>query len=148
MMDEVEVKREDISQSVIEEGTIEERPRPPLRAKGFTHFIHVPFLKALEDVYNNQISPLIEEEDRDLLQPLATMHMTVMVFRLKHEDDLPRWSQVLRSAKKARANVKGVNIFPIKKNYSRVLYLNIKGLEDLIDRIVGKAIELDLITES
>ena len=66
--------------------------------------------------------------------------MTVMVFRLKKEADLELWEKVLRSAKKSRAHVKGVNIFPIKKNFSRVLYLNIKGLEDLIDRIVSKAI--------
>ena len=70
------------------------------------------------------------------------MHATIMVFRLKQESDLELWAKVLKSAKRTRANIRGVNIFPIKKNYARVLYLNIKGIEDLIDRIVSKAIEL------
>ena len=113
-----------------------------MRKSGFTHFIHIPFADILRESYENQIAPLIDEEDRDLLQPLETMHMTVMVFRLKDESDLKIWSKVLKSAKRAKANIRGVSIFPIKKNMSRVLYLNIKGLEDLIDRIVSKAIEL------
>lgn len=72
--------------------------------------------------------------------PLTSMHMTVLVFRLKKLEDLPLWSQVLKSAKKAKLTIKGVNIFPIKKNYAKVLFLNVKGAEDLIDRIVSKAI--------
>lgn len=47
---------------------------------------------------------------------------------------------MLKSAKKAKLSIKGVNIFPIKKNYAKVLFLNIKGAEDLIDRMVSKAV--------
>lgn len=68
------------------------------------------------------------------------MHMTVLVFRLKKLEDLPQWSQVLKSAKKPKLSIKGVNIFPIKKNFAKVLFLNVKGADDLIDRIVSKAI--------
>ena len=82
---------------------------------------------ALKDVYNEEIVPRIEEEDRDLLMPLTSMHMTILVFRLKKLEDLPLWSQVLKSAKKTKLSIKCVNIFPIKKNYAKVLFLNIKG---------------------
>jgi len=43
--------------------------------------------------------------------------------------------------KKAKVFIKGVDIFPVKKTFTRVLYLNINGLEDIIDTIVSKAIE-------
>jgi hypothetical protein len=76
------------------------------------------------------------------------MHMTILVFRLKKQDDLPLWLQVIKSAKKIKMAIKGVNIFPIKKNFAKVFFLSIKGAEDLIDRIVSKAIELRLIQES
>lgn len=72
--------------------------------------------------------------------PLSSMHMTVLVFRLRKLEDLSLWSQVIKSAKKTKISIKGVNIFPIKKNFAKVLFLNIKGVEDLIDRVVSKAI--------
>lgn len=59
--------------------------------------------------------------------PLSSMHMTVLVFRLKKLEDLPQWTQVLKSAKKVKLSIKGVNIFPIKKNFAKVLFLNVKG---------------------
>lgn len=59
--------------------------------------------------------------------PLTSMHMTVLAFRLRKIEDLPGWSQVLKSAKKSKISIKGVNIFPVKKNNARVLFLNIKG---------------------
>lgn len=46
----------------------------------------------------------------------------------------------MKSAKKAKISIKGANIFPVKKNFAKVLFLNIKGVEDLIDRVVSKAI--------
>lgn len=117
--------------SVVQEPSFDESftkiKRPVLRQTGYTHFIHIPLWDALKDLYNNQIAPRIEEEDRDLLMPLSSMHMTVLVFRLKKLEDLPLWSQVLKSAKKTKLSIKGVNIFPVKKNYARVLFLNIKG---------------------
>lgn len=36
--------------------------------------------------------------------------------------------------------MKGVDIFPVKKTYTKVVYLNINGLDDIIDTIVSKAI--------
>ena len=61
----------------------------------------------MRDVYENQIIPRVEEEDRDMLMALESMHMTVMVFRLKKLSDLPRWSQVLRAAKKTKISIRG-----------------------------------------
>jgi hypothetical protein len=37
--------------------------------------------------------------------------------------------------------MKGVDYFPVKKTYTQVLYLNINGLDDIIDTVVSKAIE-------
>jgi hypothetical protein len=37
--------------------------------------------------------------------------------------------------------MKGVDIFPVKKNYTKVVYLNINGLDDIIDSIISKAIQ-------
>jgi hypothetical protein len=37
--------------------------------------------------------------------------------------------------------MKGVDYFPVKKTYTKVLYLNINGLDDIIDTVVSKAIE-------
>jgi hypothetical protein len=59
--------------------------------------------------------------------PLSSMHMTILVFRLKKFDDLPLWSKVIKSIKKIKIAIKGVNIFPIKKNFAKVLFLNVKG---------------------
>jgi hypothetical protein len=37
--------------------------------------------------------------------------------------------------------MKGVDYFPVKKTYTKVMYLNINGLDDIIDTVVSKAIE-------
>jgi hypothetical protein len=37
--------------------------------------------------------------------------------------------------------MKGVDIFPVKKTFTNVVYLNINGLDDIIDTIVSKAIQ-------
>jgi hypothetical protein len=37
--------------------------------------------------------------------------------------------------------MKGVDHFPVKKTFTKVVYLNINGLDDIIDTIVSKAIE-------
>ena len=66
--------------------------------------------------------------------------MTVMVFRLRKLEDLPQWSQVLRAAKKTKLNIRGAEIFSVKKNFGTVLYLAIKNAEDLVDRVVSKAV--------
>ncbi len=36
--------------------------------------------------------------------------------------------------------MKGVDYFPVKKTYTKVMYLNINGLDDIIDTVVSKAI--------
>ena len=140
---------QEVSSSIMEEESSVEggnvqvplgRPRPPLREKGFTHFIHISLVDAIRDVYENQILPRIEEEDRDMLMGLESMHMTVMVFRLRKLEDLPQWSQVLRAAKKTKLNIRGAEIFSVKKNFGTVLYLAIKNAEDLVDRVVSKAV--------
>ena len=41
--------------------------------------------------------------------------------------------------------MKGVDIFPVKKTYTKVVYLNINGLDDIIDTIVSKAISENLV---
>ena len=38
---------------------------------------------------------------------LESMHMTVMVFRLRSLEDLPQWSKVLRAAKKTKISIRG-----------------------------------------
>lgn len=68
------------------------------------------------------------------------MHITVMVFRLKDEKDLPKWDKVMAAAKKTKINIKGVGIFGPKDPFANVLYLCVRGLDDLIDRIVSKAV--------
>lgn len=119
-----------------------------MRETGYTHFIHVSLVDAIRDVYENQIAVKVEEEDRDLLMPLESMHMTIMVFRMRNLEDLPKWSEVMKTAKNAKRtklSIRGADIFAVKKNYAQVLYLPIKGAEDLVDRIVSKAIELNLV---
>ena len=46
-------------------------------------------------------------------------------------------------------NIQGVDFFEVKKGtkYGRVLYMKIKGIDDLIDTIVQKAIGMGLIKE-
>jgi hypothetical protein len=43
-------------------------------------------------------------------------------------EDLPIWSRVIKSTKKTKMSIKGVNIFPIKRNCAKVLFLNVKGV--------------------
>ena len=37
--------------------------------------------------------------------------------------------------------MKGVDIFPVKKTFTDVVYLNINGLDDIIDTIVSKGVQ-------
>ena len=53
----------------------------------------------------------------------------------------------MAAAKKAKIQVKGVGMFGPKQPFAKVVYLKVKGVDDLIDRVVSKAIQLELITE-
>ncbi len=74
-----------------------------------------------------------------------------MVFRLRSYDDFPKWERIIKSIKlrKAKITLRGVGIFPIKinTNYSRVLYIKVDGLDEIIHEIVSKAITDGLVTE-
>jgi 2'-5' RNA ligase len=74
-----------------------------------------------------------------------------MVFRLKKLEDLTKWENIVRSIKfkKTKVNVKGVGIFAVKPNtnFTKVVYLKVEGLEDIIHDIVAKAIEAELVSE-
>ena len=37
--------------------------------------------------------------------------------------------------------MKGVDCFPVKKSFTNVVYLNINGLDDIIDSVVSKGIQ-------
>lgn len=55
--------------------------------------------------------------------------MTVMVFSPKNEEDLKEWAEIIKLAKKTnKVSIQGVDFFPVKKTYGRVLFLKIKGL--------------------
>lgn len=43
--------------------------------------------------------------------------------------------------------MKGADYFPVKKTYTNVIYLNINGLDDIIDTVVSKAIQEGLTSE-
>lgn len=51
--------------------------------------------------------------------------------------------------RKAKVTLRGVGIFPIKMNtnYTRVLYIKVDGLDEIIHDIVSKAINEGLINE-
>ena len=83
----------------------------------------------------------------DVLVDRKTLHVTILTFRIGSLDDLPKWQKIVKSVnlKKAKVYMKGVDIFPVKKNYTRVVYLNINGLDDIIDTIISKAIQENLV---
>ena len=83
----------------------------------------------------------------DVLVDRKTLHATILTFRIGSLDDLPKWQKIVKSVnlKKAKVYMKGVDIFPVKKNYTRVVYLNINGLDDIIDTIISKAIQENLV---
>ena len=74
-----------------------------------------------------------------------------MVFRLHSEADLPKWKRILESIKlrKIKITLKGTGIFPVKPNtnFTKVFFIKVGGLDDLIHDIVTKAISNGLITE-
>lgn len=74
---------------------------------------------------------------------MKELHATILVFRPKSLDDIAKWEKIVKSVnyKKAKVYIKGVDIFPVKKTFTRVFYLNISGLDDIIDTIVSKAID-------
>ena len=74
-----------------------------------------------------------------------------MVFRMRSEADLPKWKKILSSVKlrKLRLTLKGTGIFPVKPNtnFTRVFYIKVGGLDDLVHDVVQKAITEELVLE-
>lgn len=103
------------------------------------------------ETYENQIKSIIDPNDLDSLVDLNTLHATIMVFRLHSEADLPKWKRILESIKlrKIKITLKGTGIFPVKPNtnFTKVFFIKVGGLDDLIHDIVTKAISNGLITE-
>ena len=48
----------------------------------------------------------------------------------------------MAAARKTKINIRGIGIFGPKSPFANVVYLNVRGLDDLVDRIVTKAIEM------
>lgn len=65
---------------------------------------------------------------------------------------MPRWRKILQSVKlkKVRITLRGVGIFPIQTNtnFTRVFFIKVDGLDDLIHDVVQKAITEGLIQEN
>ena len=70
---------------------------------------------------------------------------------MRSEADLPKWKKILSSIKlrKLRITLKGTGIFPVKPNtnFTRVFYIKVGGLDDLIHDVVQKAISEELVLE-
>ena len=136
-------KEEDIPQ-------VKGKPRPLLREKGFTHFIQIPLVESCRESYENIISTVIDDNDRDALVSLNSLHATIMVLRLHSEADLPKWKRILQSIKlrKVKVTLKGTGIFPLKPNtnFTKVFFVKVSGLDDLIHDVVQKAITEGLVT--
>lgn len=88
----------------------------------------------------------------DALVDLKTLHTTILVFRMKSEADLPKWKSILQSLKlrKVKITLRGVGIFPIKlnTNYTKVFYIKVGGVDDLIHEVVQKAVAAGLVEEN
>ena len=136
-------------EEVVEE--VKGKIRPALREKGFTHFIQIPLTEACRESYENVIKTVIDDNDRDALAPLNSLHATIMVFRLHAEADLPKWKRILQSIKlrKVKLTLKGTGIFPVKPNtnFTKVFYVKVSGLDDLFHDVVQKAITEGLVTQ-
>ena len=108
-------------------------------------------VEACRESFENVIKTVIDDNDRDALVPLNTLHATIMVFRLHSEADLPKWKRILQSIKlrKVKISLKGTGIFPVKPNtnFTKVFFVKVLGLDDLIHDIVQKAITEGLVTE-
>ena len=93
----------------------------------------------------------VDANDSDALVHPATLHLTVLVLRLRSPDDIEKWEQVVKGLKlrRPKLNIRGVGIFPVKPNtnYTRVLYAKVDGAEELVDDLVTKAIQKELISE-
>lgn len=97
------------------------------------------------------IKTTIDPNDLDALVDVNTLHATILVFRLRSEEDLPKWNSILRSIKlrKVKITLRGVGIFPVKlnTNFTKVLYVKVGGIDDLIHEVVQKAVAASLVEE-
>lgn len=106
-------------------------------------------MDACRETFENIIKTQIDPNDLDSLVPVETLHATIMVFRLRSYYDIPKWERILKSIKlrKAKVTIRGVGIFPIKvnTNYTRVFYIKVDGLDEIIHEVVSKAISDGLV---
>ena len=97
------------------------------------------------------IEASIDDNDRDALVGVKTLHVTLLVLRLRSEEDLPKWKKIISSLKlrKIKLNIRGVGIFPVKPgtNYTKYFYAKVDGLSDVIDDLVQKSIGEGLMCE-
>lgn len=121
-----------------EQPKIEEKlVRPPLRKSGPTHFINIPLGKELAALYTGMLEPTIKET----LLPLESLNVTLVKFTLKKEEELKAWESLLGSCKKLKISIKGIGMVGVKNRFATALYLNVQGVDDLVDTIMGKAVE-------
>lgn len=116
-----------------------------MAAHGNTHFLYIPLGKELADLYQNVLQPTIKEE----MLPMDSLHATLLHFRLDKDEDLNHWAGLMKDPKKKKITItiKGMAMVGEKDRYARRLFLNVAGLDDLADTIVGKATERELIKE-
>lgn len=88
------VKVEQKKEEVVEE-EVRGKPKPKSREKGYTHFIQIPLIDACRESFDNVIKSVIDANDQDSLVSRNSLHVTVMVLRLRSEEDLPKWKRIL-----------------------------------------------------
>lgn len=115
--------------------------RPPLRTDGPTHFININLSKELAEIYKGFLEPTVKES----LLPLDSLHATLVKFTLRKEEDLKNWESLLSSCKKLKVSVKGIGMIGKNNRYATVLYLNISGIDDIVDTIMSKGVERELL---
>lgn len=118
--------------------------RPPLAEEGPTHFINIPVSNQLRQMHQNAIQPTIAEDTL----PLESLHINLLSFRLKKQEDLDKWASILKDIKKKKVSIKGMGMIGQKDRFARRIYLNVEGIDDIVDTIIGKAVDRKLIEES
>ena len=125
----VEMKKEEVGREETVEEKLNKKRRPPLREKGYTHFIQIPLSEFCGESFKNMVATQIDPNDSDALVDPASLHITLMVLRVNKLEDIIKWEQVVKGLKlrKARITVRGVGIFPVKPNtnFTRVLYAKV-----------------------
>lgn len=58
------------------------------------------------------------------------------------------WESLLKTCKKFKLSIKGIGMVGVKNLYASSLYLNVSGVDDIVDTIMGKAVERELVLET